>query len=202
MHAAGRLALVYAEAEAAQRRATLAEETLTLTVADARAALALVEEGREPLLRGIQGEAEAGQVVVVGVVEQVAAVPALLHLQAHGDFRTVYHYIRMQHCVIPGIRRRHSAFAVGACGVNLLQLSVNPLRIPSQAKRHMDGVNAQVAHDTDFTAELDLPLPIHRLIRIKIAAVMKATAYLQQLTKPPLFGQLNHLLRTRQERKL
>jgi cobalt-zinc-cadmium efflux system outer membrane protein len=57
--AAGRLALVYAEAEAAQRRAALAEETLTLTVADARAALALVEEGREPLLRGIQGEAEA-----------------------------------------------------------------------------------------------------------------------------------------------
>ena len=57
--AAGRLALVYAEAEAAQRRAALAEETLTLTVADARAALVLVEEGREPLLRGIQGEAEA-----------------------------------------------------------------------------------------------------------------------------------------------
>lgn len=57
--AAGRLALVYAEAEAAQRRAELAEETLALTVADARAALALVEQGREPLLRGIQAEAEA-----------------------------------------------------------------------------------------------------------------------------------------------
>ena len=53
--AAGRLALVYAEAEAAQRRATLAEEALNLTVADARAALVLVEEGREPVLRGIQG---------------------------------------------------------------------------------------------------------------------------------------------------
>jgi len=57
--AAGRLALVYAEAEAAERRAALAEEILALTVADARAALALVEEGREPLLRGIQGESEA-----------------------------------------------------------------------------------------------------------------------------------------------
>lgn len=57
--AAGRLALIYAEAEAAQRRATLAEESLTLAVADARAALALVEEGREPLLRGIQAESEA-----------------------------------------------------------------------------------------------------------------------------------------------
>jgi len=57
--AAGRLALIYAEAEAAERRAELAEESLILTVADARAALALVEQGREPLLRGIQSESEA-----------------------------------------------------------------------------------------------------------------------------------------------
>lgn len=57
--AAGRLALVYAEAEAAERRAELAEESLTLTVADARAALALVDQGREPLMRGIQAESEA-----------------------------------------------------------------------------------------------------------------------------------------------
>jgi len=57
--AAARLALVYAEAEAAQRRAVLAEETLTLTLEDARAILAMVEQGREPLLRGIQGESEA-----------------------------------------------------------------------------------------------------------------------------------------------
>jgi CubicO group peptidase (beta-lactamase class C family) len=47
--AAGRLALVYSEAEAAQRRAALADEVLTLTLADARAALALVEEGRVAL---------------------------------------------------------------------------------------------------------------------------------------------------------
>lgn len=57
--AAGRLALAYADAEAGARRATLAEESLALTLADARAALVLVEEGREPLLRGIQGESEA-----------------------------------------------------------------------------------------------------------------------------------------------
>lgn len=59
VEAAGRLALIYAEAEAAERRAELAEESLSLTVADARAALALVEQGREPLLRGIQSESEA-----------------------------------------------------------------------------------------------------------------------------------------------
>ncbi len=56
---AGRLALAYADAEAAQRRAELAKESLTLTLADARAAMALVTEGREPLLRGIQAESEA-----------------------------------------------------------------------------------------------------------------------------------------------
>lgn len=56
---AGRLALTYAEAEAAERRAELAEEGLSLAVADARAALALVDKGREPILRGIQAESEA-----------------------------------------------------------------------------------------------------------------------------------------------
>lgn len=54
-----RLALTYAEAEAAERRFALAEDALTLALADARAALMLVEEGREPLLRGIQAETEA-----------------------------------------------------------------------------------------------------------------------------------------------
>lgn len=59
LQVAAALAVAYAEAEAAQRRYTLAEEALELAVADARAALILVEEGREPLLRGIQGESEA-----------------------------------------------------------------------------------------------------------------------------------------------
>lgn len=57
--AAGRLALVYAEAEAAERRSQLAEEALSVTLADARAALTLVEEGREPMMRALQGESEA-----------------------------------------------------------------------------------------------------------------------------------------------
>ncbi|WP_428153924.1 TolC family protein [Brevundimonas sp.] len=56
---AGRLAQTYADAEAAGRRAVLAQEGLALAVADARAALALVEKGREPVLRGIQAESEA-----------------------------------------------------------------------------------------------------------------------------------------------
>lgn len=57
--ASGRLALAYAEAEAGQRRMVLAQEGLDLTLADARSAVKLVEEGREPMIRARQGESEA-----------------------------------------------------------------------------------------------------------------------------------------------
>ncbi len=59
LDAAGRLALAYAEAEAAERRLQLAQEALDLTIADARALMILVEEGREPLFRGIQSQSQA-----------------------------------------------------------------------------------------------------------------------------------------------
>lgn len=59
LDAAGRLALAYAEAEAAERRLQLAQEALDLTIADARALMILVEEGREPLFRGIQAQSQA-----------------------------------------------------------------------------------------------------------------------------------------------
>lgn len=56
--AAGRLALAYAQAEAAVRRHELAIETLSLTERDARGVAAMVEQGREPTLRSIQAQAE------------------------------------------------------------------------------------------------------------------------------------------------
>lgn len=59
LDAAGRLALAYAEAEAADRRFLLAQEALDLTIADARALMILVEEGREPLFRGVQAQSQA-----------------------------------------------------------------------------------------------------------------------------------------------
>lgn len=55
---AGVLAQAYAEAEAASLRYDLAVEALSLTQADADAVMALVEEGRESPLRGIQAESE------------------------------------------------------------------------------------------------------------------------------------------------
>lgn len=56
--AAGRLAVAYAQAEAAARRHELAVETLSLTERDARGIAAMVEQGREPTLRSIQAQAE------------------------------------------------------------------------------------------------------------------------------------------------
>lgn len=63
---AGRLALLYAEAEAASLKHELAVEALSLTEADANAVSTLVEEGREPVLRGIQAasEVEAARAVL------------------------------------------------------------------------------------------------------------------------------------------
>lgn len=58
IEAAARLAQTYVRAEAAERRFSLAEEAFSLTLADARAATRLVEEGREPMLRALQAESE------------------------------------------------------------------------------------------------------------------------------------------------
>jgi cobalt-zinc-cadmium efflux system outer membrane protein len=63
---AGRLALIYAEAEAASLQHDLAAEALVLTQADADATMALIDAGREPALRGIQAasEVDAARAVV------------------------------------------------------------------------------------------------------------------------------------------
>jgi len=63
---AGRLALIYAEAEAASTQYELAVEALSLTQADASAVMALVEEGREAALRSIQADSdvEAARAIV------------------------------------------------------------------------------------------------------------------------------------------
>lgn len=56
--AAGELALLYADAEAAARRLALAEEALALTEQDASAVATLVDEGREAALRGMQARSD------------------------------------------------------------------------------------------------------------------------------------------------
>lgn len=60
---AGRLALLYAQAEAATRRDRLAAEALALVEQDARAVQALVDAGREPRLRAVQARSEVQAVL-------------------------------------------------------------------------------------------------------------------------------------------
>lgn len=69
--AIARLALAYAEAEAAQRLYELAEDARDLAIADRDAILTQVEEGQLPRLQAIQAEASAG--TVQAAFEQAAA---------------------------------------------------------------------------------------------------------------------------------
>ncbi len=55
---ASQLAAVYAQAESALRRYTLAKEALSLTRDDANAVNAMVKQGREPQLRAVQAQSE------------------------------------------------------------------------------------------------------------------------------------------------
>lgn len=55
---ASQLAAIYAQAESALRRYTLADEALTLTRDDAAAVNAMVSHGREPQLRAVQARSE------------------------------------------------------------------------------------------------------------------------------------------------
>jgi cobalt-zinc-cadmium efflux system outer membrane protein len=69
---AGDLAAAYAQAEAADRRVTLAAESLALAEDDARVARALVDAGRESDLRRVQAQA-AVQAARAGVQEAKSA---------------------------------------------------------------------------------------------------------------------------------
>lgn len=80
VEASSRLALAYAEAEVAQRRLAVAQDALDIGLADGRAALALVEEGREPMVRGLQAESEVAAARAVfdeAVAERDAAFARL-----------------------------------------------------------------------------------------------------------------------------
>ena len=92
--AASRLALAYADAEAAARRLLLAEEVLTLTEQDADAVSRLVEEGREASLRRVQASSEVQAALASvdtaramrdGAFARLAAIAMLDTLGALGD---------------------------------------------------------------------------------------------------------------------
>jgi cobalt-zinc-cadmium efflux system outer membrane protein len=79
---AARLAVAYAEAEAASRRVTLAADALDAAETDARAARLLVEAGKEAPLRGLQARAEADRVRADLAAARAAETTAFARLTA------------------------------------------------------------------------------------------------------------------------
>ena len=96
-----------------------------------------------------------------------------LHLKAEGNVSIFYSHICVQEGIVPGVARSHSTFAVGTFMIDFLQLSIDPHRIPAEPEWHVHSVHAEVAHHSDFSAGLNLTFPIHGLVRIEIAAVVK-----------------------------
>lgn len=78
--------------------------------------------------------------------------------------------------VVPGVAGSHAAFAVGALGVDFLELGVNANWFPAEAEGDVDGVHAEVAHDADFAAGFDLAFPVDGFGGVEVAGVVKAGA--------------------------
>jgi cobalt-zinc-cadmium efflux system outer membrane protein len=92
--AASRLALAYADSEAAARRLQLAEEVLALTEQDAGAVARMVEAGREANLRGVQSLSEVQAAIATvdaaramrdGAFARLAALALLDNVPELGD---------------------------------------------------------------------------------------------------------------------
>ena len=66
----------------------------------------------------------------------------------------------------------------------------------------MDRVHAQIAHDADLAAGPDLTLPIGRLGRIEIAAMVETGTDFEQLAKAAPARNLVSALRSREKREI
>merc|ERR1711965_974724 len=97
---AGSLALIYSEAEAASLQYELAVEALELTEADANAVMLLIEEGREPSLRGIRANRDAAFARLTAaamLVQPVTAIePSLLNRSPDASFQAMGNRLTVQ----------------------------------------------------------------------------------------------------------
>ena len=76
--------------------------------------------------------------------------------------------------VIPGPAWNQIPFRVRSFPDNLAQLSVNPVREPTESEGDMEGMNTQIAHTAIFAVVFDHPLPIDRLFWIEIRRMEQA----------------------------
>ncbi len=108
----------------------------------------------------------------------------------------------MEQRVVPRVARGHAAFAIGALGVDLLQLREDAAWSKAEPEGEMNHVHAEVAHDADFAAEAVLPFPVDRLGWVEIAAVPKAGADFQEAAEMAGADVVPDFLRAGQEGKL
>lgn len=165
-----RLALTYAEAEAAERRFALAEDALTLALADARAALVLVEEGREPLLRGIQAETEAA--MARAAVEDARAERDVAFARLTAEAMLPTPVTSVQAGVLAGVLDRTSPAAPDAAAslavrVAEAEAEAAARRIERERAEARPNVSAslgvtryQAEDATALTVGLSMPLPL------------------------------------------
>jgi len=164
---AGRLALVYAEAEAAERRADLADEALTLALADARAALSLVENGREPVLRGIQAESEAASARASLDEAQAERDAAFARLTAVGILPAPVTHIddslldrtperaQIVSEAVPTVRVAEARLTAAERRIDAERINARPDVTASMGLRRFEAENA-----TALTFGVSLPLPL------------------------------------------
>ena len=86
--------------------------------------------------------------------------------------------------------------------IDFLQLRIDALGIPAKAEWHMNGVHAEVAHDSDRAAGFDLAFPVGGLGGIEVAAVVEARVNFQNLAQLAFAGDLIGPLCARQEGEL
>ena len=164
---AGRLALTYAQAEASQRRAQLAEEGLALALADARAALALVEEGREPLLRGIQAESEAASAragLDEAKAEQAAAFARLTAVAMLSASPTSIGTSLLDAGAGPGLVQSDQAPTVRVAEAERTaaerRIDVERIRARPDVTASLGVTRFGIEDETALTVGLSLPLPL------------------------------------------
>lgn len=96
------------------------------------------------------------------------------HFESHGDFLAVDRDVGVEKSVVPGVAGGHAAFAVGAFGVDFLELCEDAFGIPAEAEGDVDDVHTEVAHDADFTAEFCLTFPVDGFGGVEVAGVPEA----------------------------
>ena len=107
----------------------------------------------------------------------------------------------MQKCIVPRVAGSHSSFPVGALIIDFLQLRIDPIWLPAEPERNMDGMQSQIAHHADFATCFNLALPIARFGRIEVAAVVETGMDLQAVDRASLRRDLVRALGTGKKRK-